>query len=62
MAGCWLVRCWSPSSAWLGQVTAESSYLTGMALPMVLIGAGQGAALSPLTVAGVAARLRAGSM
>ena len=42
-----------------GPVTAESSYLTGMALPMLLIGAGQGAALSPLAVAGVAARLQA---
>jgi EmrB/QacA subfamily drug resistance transporter len=40
--------------AWLGQVTAETVYLTGVALPMLLVGAGQGATLSPLTVAGVA--------
>ncbi|MFC5523822.1 MFS transporter [Polaromonas jejuensis] len=40
--------------AWLGQVTADTVYLTGVALPMLLVGAGQGAALSPLTVAGVA--------
>lgn len=39
---------------WLAQVTADTSYLTGIALPMLLIGAGQGASLSPLTVAGVA--------
>jgi EmrB/QacA subfamily drug resistance transporter len=40
--------------AWLGQVSADSSYLTGVALPMLLIGAGQGGALAPLTSAGVA--------
>jgi EmrB/QacA subfamily drug resistance transporter len=40
--------------AWLAQVSAESSYLYGVALPMVLIGIGQGATLSPLTVAGIA--------
>jgi sugar phosphate permease len=39
---------------WLSRLSAETSYLTGVALPMVLIGAGQGAALSPLTAAGVA--------
>ena len=39
--------------AWLGQVGADTPYLMGVALPMVLIGAGQGASLSPLTVAGV---------
>ncbi|SDO89644.1 drug resistance transporter, EmrB/QacA subfamily [Rhodoferax sp. OV413] len=39
---------------WLGQVTADTVYLTGVALPMLLVGAGQGAALSPLTIAGVA--------
>jgi EmrB/QacA subfamily drug resistance transporter len=38
---------------WLGQVSADSSYLTGVALPMLLIGAGQGGALAPLTSAGV---------
>ncbi|WLI90789.1 MFS transporter [Massilia sp. R2A-15] len=40
--------------AWLSQVSADTAYLTGIALPMVLIGAGQGLALSPLTTAGIA--------
>ena len=40
--------------AWLGRVCADSSFLTGIALPMVLIGVGQGGALAPLTSAGVA--------
>jgi EmrB/QacA subfamily drug resistance transporter len=40
--------------AWLGQVGPDTPYLLGVALPMALIGAGQGGALSPLTVAGVA--------
>lgn len=40
--------------AWLAQVGAHSSYLTSVALPMVVLGIGQGLALSPLTVAGVA--------
>jgi EmrB/QacA subfamily drug resistance transporter len=39
---------------WLGRVSAESSYLMGVALPMMLIGIGQGGTLSPLTVAGIA--------
>jgi hypothetical protein len=39
--------------AWLGRVSADSSYLTGVALPMLLIGAGQGGVLAPLTSAGV---------
>jgi len=39
---------------WLAQVSAESDYLMGVALPMVLIGAGQGMSLSPLTLSGVA--------
>jgi EmrB/QacA subfamily drug resistance transporter len=39
--------------AWLGRVDADSSYLTAVALPMLLIGAGQGGALAPLTSAGV---------
>ena len=38
---------------WLSQVGADSSYLTGIALPMVLLGVGQGLALSPLTSAGI---------
>jgi EmrB/QacA subfamily drug resistance transporter len=40
--------------AWLGQVAPDTPYLLGVALPMVLIGAGQGCTLSPLTVAAVA--------
>ena len=40
--------------AWLAQVEAGSSYLTGVALPMVLIGAGQGFAFAPLTSFGIA--------
>ena len=40
--------------AWLAQVDPGSSYLTGIALPMVLIGAGQGLAFAPLTNFGIA--------
>jgi EmrB/QacA subfamily drug resistance transporter len=40
--------------AWLGQVGAGSGYLTAVALPMVLIGVGQGLAFAPLTSAGLA--------
>ena len=40
--------------AWLSRVSADSAYLTGVALPMILIGIGQGAVLGPLTIAGVA--------
>ena len=40
--------------AWLSRVSADSSYLTGVALPMLLIGAGQGGVLAPITAAGVA--------
>jgi EmrB/QacA subfamily drug resistance transporter len=45
--------------AWLAQVQVTSSYWTSVALPMVLIGAGQGLAFAPLTsaaIAGVSAR------
>jgi EmrB/QacA subfamily drug resistance transporter len=45
--------------AWLAQVQPASSYWTAVALPMVLIGAGQGLAFAPLTsaaIAGVTAR------
>jgi predicted MFS family arabinose efflux permease len=38
---------------WLAQVTGVSSYLVGVALPMILIGVGQGGVLGPLTIAGV---------
>jgi EmrB/QacA subfamily drug resistance transporter len=39
--------------AWLAQVTVTSSYWTAVALPMVLIGAGQGLAFAPLTSVGI---------
>jgi len=39
--------------AWLAQIGPETQYLTGVALPMVVLGIGQGLALSPLTIAGV---------
>jgi MFS family permease len=41
--------------AWLSRLSASSSYLAGIAVPMVLIGAGQGGALGPLTAAGLTA-------
>ncbi|MGA9857030.1 MAG: hypothetical protein WBQ18_04155 [Solirubrobacteraceae bacterium] len=40
--------------AWLSRLSAHSGYLTRIALPMALIGAGQGGALGPLTAAGIA--------
>jgi hypothetical protein len=40
--------------AWLSGISVDTSYLTGIALPMIVIGIGQGAALSPLTAAGIA--------
>lgn len=40
--------------AWLAGLSADTPYLTGIALPMVLIGIGQGCTLSPLTTAGIA--------
>jgi EmrB/QacA subfamily drug resistance transporter len=40
--------------AWLSRLAAETPYITGIAMPMVLIGGGQGATLSPLTAAGIA--------
>ncbi|HSD37162.1 MAG TPA: MFS transporter [Rhodocyclaceae bacterium] len=40
--------------AWLSLLTSHTHFLTGIALPMVLIGIGQGGTLSPLTIAGVA--------
>jgi hypothetical protein len=39
--------------AWLSRVDAGSAYLTSVALPMALIGAGQGLAFAPLTSAGL---------
>ncbi|MFD9679411.1 MFS transporter [Rhodococcus sp. NPDC059969] len=38
---------------WLSLVHPNSSYLTAIALPMILIGAGQGLAFAPLTSAGI---------
>ncbi len=38
----------------ISQVSADTSYLFGMAPPLMLIGFGQGFTLSPLTVAGIA--------
>jgi EmrB/QacA subfamily drug resistance transporter len=39
---------------WLSRLSGDTNYLTGVALPMMLIGGGQGATLSPLTAAGIA--------
>ncbi|WP_277960723.1 MFS transporter [Pseudomonas sp. RIT-To-2] len=38
---------------WLSQVTPESNYWLSVALPMVLIGSGQGLAFPPMTAAGL---------
>ncbi len=40
--------------AWLSRLTPDGSFLVQVALPLVLIGAGQGLAFAPLTSAGVA--------
>ena len=37
---------------WLSRLPVDSTYLADVALPMILIGAGQGNTLSPLTVSG----------
>ena len=39
--------------AWLSHVDPASTYLAGVALPMVLVGAGQGLAFAPLTSFGI---------
>ncbi|MEU8974523.1 MFS transporter [Streptomyces monashensis] len=39
--------------AWLSRLDLHTPYLTGVALPMMLIGAGQGLALAPMTSSGV---------
>ncbi|WP_051317103.1 MFS transporter [Ectobacillus panaciterrae] len=39
---------------WLSRISADTLYVTGIALPMILIGIGQGASLGPLTAAGIA--------
>jgi predicted MFS family arabinose efflux permease len=38
---------------WLSRAGVASTYLTGVALPMILIGAGQGLAFAPLTSFGI---------
>ncbi|TIO72542.1 MAG: MFS transporter [Mesorhizobium sp.] len=40
--------------AWLSRASFGTDYWTGVALPMMLIGAGQGMTLSPLTTSGIA--------
>jgi len=40
--------------AWLSRIDAESSYLTGVAIPMLILGLGAACAFTPLTTAGVA--------
>ncbi|WP_406432300.1 MFS transporter [Streptomyces sp. NBC_00631] len=39
--------------AWLSRLDLHTPYVTGVALPMVIIGAGQGLALAPMTSSGV---------
>lgn len=39
---------------WLAQLTPQSDYLLGVALPMLVIGLGQGLVFAPLTSAGIA--------
>lgn len=38
---------------WLSRLAPDSAYLTGVALPMLLIGAGQGLAFAPMTTFGI---------
>jgi len=38
---------------WLSRAGVDTPYLTGVALPMILIGAGQGMALAPMTASGI---------
>jgi EmrB/QacA subfamily drug resistance transporter len=40
--------------SWLSQLSAGTSYFTGIAIPMIILGVGAGAAFTPLTAAGVA--------
>lgn len=49
--------------AWLGQLSADTPFLLGIELPMLLVGVGMGSSLASLTIAGVAgvAREDAGS-
>jgi EmrB/QacA subfamily drug resistance transporter len=38
---------------WLSQLSADSAYFPGLAIPMLLLGIGMGAAFTPLTAAGL---------
>ena len=40
--------------AWLSRLGADTPYLTGIGLPMIILGIGAGAAFTPLTASGVA--------
>jgi EmrB/QacA subfamily drug resistance transporter len=40
--------------AWLAQISPHTPYLTGIAIPMAILGIGAGTAFTPLTAAGVA--------
>jgi hypothetical protein len=40
--------------AWLSRIGVDTPYLTGIALPMIVLGLGAGAAFTPLTASGVA--------
>lgn len=44
---------------WLSRLAPDSAYATGVALPMLLIGAGQGLAFAPMTTFGIAGASRA---
>src|SRR5262245_613276 len=44
----------APRDVWLSRLPPGTSYLTGIALPMALIGIGQGGTLAPPTAAGIA--------
>jgi predicted MFS family arabinose efflux permease len=41
------------SMAWLSRISADTHYLTGIALPLLLMGVGAGLAFGPLTAAGI---------
>lgn len=42
------------ATAWMSRVGLQTGYLTGIALPMIIFGIGQGLGLSSLTTAGMA--------
>lgn len=39
--------------AWISHLSADTHYLTGIALPMVVLGIGQGITMGPLTASGI---------